>query len=66
MPARAAGPPINVTRANDRPVVWRGLSYSQVDNGRAIMGTDLSVGDILMLLFDASHELDQRGSPIVL
>jgi len=57
---------ISITRANDRPVIWRGLSYSHADNGCAIMGTDVSVGDLLMLLFDCSDDLDQRGAPVVL
>jgi hypothetical protein len=45
------------------PVSWRGLSFGPSDNGRHIIGTEVSAGDILGLMFEASTELDKIKAP---
>lgn len=44
---------------NPRPVLWHHLNYNQALNGRQIVGYDLSVGDMLVLLFELGDELDR-------
>ncbi len=39
-------------------VTWRGLTYSYADNGRQIVGSDLKLGEILALMFDANDALE--------
>ena len=46
------------------PAEWRGLSYSHADNGKHVIGVDLSVADLFFLLVDLSDELDRLGCPI--
>lgn len=47
-------------------VVWRSLSYNRSNNGKKIIGVDLSVADIIILMFDMNDELDRLGCPISL
>lgn len=47
------------------PVTWRGLTYSYADNGSQIVGTDLKLGEILALMFDANDALDGINAPIL-
>jgi hypothetical protein len=49
----------------DPPVEWRGLSYSSADDGRGVLGTDLAIGDILVLLFEMDDALNDAGCPLV-
>ena len=49
------------------PVKWRNFSISNMDDGRAIIGTsDFSIGDFYMLLFDLDQELDALDAPLLL
>jgi hypothetical protein len=50
-------------RPKDRPVVWHHVKYDQASNGRSVLPDELSVGDILILLFEVSDELDRLGAP---
>jgi hypothetical protein len=45
-------------------VVWNDLSYNHRNHGQQILGKDLSVADILILLFEMSDDLDARGAPL--
>jgi hypothetical protein len=42
-------------------VTWHHLSYSPVDEGKAVMGYDIDVGDLIVLMFELSDELDRLG-----
>jgi len=44
-------------------VSWYGLSYSAADNGRPVIGHDLSTADVLVLMLEFSKELDEAGCP---
>jgi hypothetical protein len=47
------------------PLTWHSLTYKpKVDVGRLALGDDLSVADILILMFEMSDELDALGCPI--
>jgi hypothetical protein len=56
---------IKIDNPSAPAVTWRGLSYSYADNGRQIIGTDVSLGEILALMFDANDALDAAGVPIL-
>jgi hypothetical protein len=45
------------------PAEWRGLKYSAADDGKMIIGCDMTIADILILIFDLSDDLDERGCP---
>jgi hypothetical protein len=45
-------------------VKWHHLHYGPADNGKKIIGTDLGVGDILILMMEMSDNLDQLGCPL--
>lgn len=51
---------------NPAPAIWYNLKYTYADNGRLAIGGDLEFGDILLLMFEASDELDRLGCPISL
>jgi hypothetical protein len=57
------GGTINFTNPNYPAVSWHTFSYSPADNGKPIFGDHFSVGDLFMLLFDLSDELDALGAP---
>ena len=48
---------------NATPVTWHHLSYGPAENGKQIIGTDLIFGDLMILMFELSDELDRRGCP---
>ncbi|WP_131798474.1 hypothetical protein [Acidovorax sp. GW101-3H11] len=56
--AMAHGSRINFKNPNAVPVSWKGLSYGPAQNGRNIFGTDIEVGDILVLMFLMSATFD--------
>jgi hypothetical protein len=56
---------IEIRNSNAPPVTWRGLTYSYADNGKQIFGTDLKLGEIVALIFDASDALDGIDAPIL-
>jgi hypothetical protein len=58
---------ITIQSAKERPVAWYGLNYSYADNGRKIVGfveSDLTGGDLILLMFEMSDLLDQEGCPV--
>lgn len=57
--ACAHGGHLHMVGQNPRPVSWHHLNYNQALNGRQIVGYDLSVGDMLVLLFELGDELDR-------
>jgi hypothetical protein len=56
---------IEIRNSNAPPVTWRGLTYSYADNGKQIFGTDIKLGEIIALIFDASDALDEIDAPIL-
>lgn len=52
--AMAHGGRISILNEDEKPVTWKGLTYSYADNGRDILRTDLWPGD----LFDLIQEMD--------
>lgn len=56
---------ITFRNPNANSVKWRDLTYSPADNGKPIIGTDLKLGEILALMFDASDTLDGLGVPVL-
>ena len=49
---------------NPAPSQWYQLSYSYADHGKKIIGEELEFGDLLLLMFELSDELDKRNCPI--
>jgi hypothetical protein len=56
---------IKINDPNAPAVRWRDLSYSHADNGCQIIGTDIKLGEILALMFDANDGLDGVGVPVL-
>ena len=56
---------INIRNPEASPVTWRGLTYSYADNGKQIIGTDLKLGEMIVLMFDANDALDAINAPIL-
>ena len=56
---------INIRNQKAPAVAWQIFSYSYADNGRQIIGPDLSAGDIFSLMFDADKALDEIGAPVL-
>jgi hypothetical protein len=48
-----------------KSVKWHNLEYSPSDNGRPVLFNDMAVGDFIVLMFEMSQELDNRGCPII-
>lgn len=46
------------------PVSWHGLTYGPNENGREIFGTDLEIGDLIILMCEMSDELDRLNVPL--
>ncbi len=59
------GGEISIGNANAPAVTWHSLTYGPADNGKKPIGTDLTTGDLLVLLTEASDELDALGAPIL-
>jgi hypothetical protein len=62
--AASHGGSINMTGRSPKPVSWYGLTYSQSDNGRAVFGTDLGLGDLIALMLEMDEELSRLGCPV--
>lgn len=60
----AHGGRVHITNPNSAPASWRNLTYGPADNGRKVMGGDMSLADVMALMFDMSEELDALGAPI--
>ncbi len=55
---------LNFTNPSAPPVSWYHLTYGPPDNGREIIGVELSFADILILMVEMSDELDRLGCPV--
>jgi hypothetical protein len=45
------------------PISWHHLTYGPDDEGKAVVGGDLELGDMIVLLFELAEELDRLGCP---
>jgi hypothetical protein len=54
---------INIKNSRAKEVQWYGVKYGPADHGRRI-GLDLTIGDMLILMFEMSDELDRLGAPL--
>ena len=61
----AAHGSINFRNPSAPSVSWRDLTYSPADNGNPVIGTDMQIGEILALMFDADDALTENGAPIL-
>jgi|GEM_PF-3445362 len=62
--ATVHGGTININSPNAPSVSWRGLTYSNKDEGRSIINTgDLSGGDLILLMLELEAELNDLGAP---
>jgi len=58
------GGAVNITDPKVRPVRWYNQSYDYRNAGTKIIGPPvMTFGDILVLLFEISDELDRLGCP---
>lgn len=59
------GGTLNATSPTSPVVSWRGLTYSHQNAGRQIIntGTDLSHGDLIVLMLELELELNDLGAP---
>jgi hypothetical protein len=49
---------------NPAPVTWCGLTYTKAaDEGRQLIGGDMTVGDLVVMLFEMDDELNNLGCP---
>jgi hypothetical protein len=55
---------INFTNENYPPVKWHTLSFSPTDKGNPVFSASFTIGDLFMLMFDLSDELDAIAAPI--
>ena len=55
---------LHITDPARRKVVWHHLSYDHQDAGKPVLGAILSGGDVLLLLFEMSDDLDTLGCPV--
>lgn len=58
------GGKLSMNGANSRSVVWHHTTYEKSMNGQQIIGGDFAFGDILVLMFELSDNLDQHGCPV--
>lgn len=58
------GGKLSITNAKSRQVAWHHLMYEKSMNGQQIVGGDLAFGDLLVLMFELSDDLDQQGCPV--
>jgi hypothetical protein len=56
---------IHIRNPQAAPVTWRGLSIGPADNGKSIIGSDLRLGDMIGLMFEADDELTAMGAPVL-
>lgn len=55
---------VGFTSPKSPSVAWHHLSYSPADTGKLVLGTDVNIGDLLMLFFEIGDELDYLGCPL--
>lgn len=58
------GGKLSMTGTNPRQVAWHHLTYEKSMNGQQIVGGDFAFGDVLVLMFELSDNLDQQGCPV--
>ena len=51
-------------RGNVTPVSWYTIAYGPADNGRQVVQNDLSIGDVIILMFEMNDALDSLTCPI--
>lgn len=56
---------ITFKNPNAGNVSWHHISYGPADNGRALIGGGMEIGDVMILLFEVSEELDRQNAPIL-
>lgn len=63
--AIAHGGTININSERAPVVAWRSLTYSHADHGRRIIntGSDLSTGDLIVLMLELAMEMSIGGAP---
>jgi hypothetical protein len=61
--ALSHGGKVSIERKNERPVKWRNTSYSYANNGEQVIHEAVSVGDLIVLMFDLDDALDEAGCP---
>ncbi len=64
--AMSHGGALNIDNPNAPIIAWYGLSYGPNDNGKRVIGTDLSFADLLILMIEMSDDLDKRSCPFPL
>jgi hypothetical protein len=61
--AATHGGTINIKSTTAPVVSWYSLQYDYRSYGKSIIGSDISCGDLLILMFEVSDELDKIGAP---
>jgi hypothetical protein len=56
---------VRIDNVKTAPVTWRGLSIGPADDGKSIIGSDLRLGDMIGLMFEADDELTAIGAPVL-
>lgn len=54
---------LDIKNPNSSTYGWRGLSYGPKDDGRLVIGGDMTPPDVIMMMLDVSRELDRLGAP---
>ena len=54
---------LTIKNPKSLPMTWRGLTYQATDNGRQVIGGDLTAADLIILMNDVSVEMDRIGAP---
>lgn len=62
--AMSHGGKVNIDNPAAKPVSWEGLTYGHAQNKRQIIGTDISVADIVLLMIAMADQLDTLGCPL--
>lgn len=58
---------INIKSETAPVVAWHGTTFSYRDAGTTILNTGImSMGDLIVLMIDLDHELDELGAPLKL
>jgi hypothetical protein len=54
---------IHIRNPSAPSVRWRHLEYGPAENGMAVLGDGLAVGDLLQLMIESSDHLDELSAP---
>ncbi len=55
---------VHFDNPNAKPVSWHKLQYSPADDGKKVVAADIDIGDLIILMFEFSDELDRQGCPL--